>query len=693
VAQFLAAVAAAVLFHWLDDVRRLHVVLDLLVLRHHLPVLGRGGQLPVNDVLGALRIDERQRPEAMLFLEMRVFDLDLPLLLKRLQCLVQDGYLRRRLLAFAFEVHALYQVGPGNDFRDLLVADALVDLIEEADVIVQGSHELGERSAFQHGRTLAIAHHDAVGGALHHDLHHLDIVLDVLLELSLLDAVQRRLRDVYVAALDQLIHVAEEEGKQQCANVRAVDVGVGHQDDLAVAQFGDVEVVFADAGAQRRDHGADFFVAQHLVVARLLDVEDLALKRQNRLEAAVASLLGGAAGALALDQIHFAALRLTLGAVGQLARQSAPVQRALAACQIAGLARGLASACRFNCLVDDALGNRRVLVEEAAQALVHECLDDTCDIGVQLALRLTFKLRLRQLHADNRHQPLANIVSREVLLHVLEQPELLTRVVDGARQGGAEARQMRTAIDRIDVVGEAEDGFRVAVVVLQRNLHGHAVALGFHVDRLLVQHALTAVQVLDELGDAAVVLELGLLGLACLGIGGALVGKRDQQALVQEGQLAQTLRQCVVVVLSRGEDFLVGHEVDFGSALLGSARLLQLRARLAFGVSLLPYRSVAPDFQLQQVAKRVHTGDAHSVQSAGDLVGGRVELSSGMQHGHDHLCGGQALAIHVHFVYGNAAAVIDDGNGVVDVNGDFDLVCEAGQRFVYRVIDDLVDQM
>ena len=132
---------------------------------------------------------------------------------------------------------------------------------------------------------------------------------------------------------------------------------------------------------------------------------------------------------------------------------------------------------------------------------------------------------------------------------------------------------MRAAIDRVDVVGEAEDRLGVGVVVLQRDLHGHAVALGFHVDRLFVQDLLAAVQMLDELGDAAGVLELCVLGFAGLGVGGALVGQRDLQTLVQEGELAQPLRQGVEVVLGDGEDGLVGQEVDLGAALLAGARL------------------------------------------------------------------------------------------------------------------------
>ena len=96
--------------------------------------------------------------------------------------------------------------------------------------------------------------------------------------------------------------------------------------------------------AERRDHRLDLVAAQHLVEARLLDVEDLALDRQDRLEAPVAPLLGRAAGRLALDDVDLAERRIALLAVGQLARQRAAVERALAADEVAGLARRLARA-------------------------------------------------------------------------------------------------------------------------------------------------------------------------------------------------------------------------------------------------------------------------------------------------------------------------------------------------------------
>ena len=121
---------------------------------------------------------------------------------------------------------------------------------------------------------------------------------------------------------------------------------------------------------------------EHLVEARLLDVQDLALDRQDRLEAPIAALLGRPAGRIALDDVDLALRRIALLAVGELAGQRAAVERALAAHEIARLARRLARAGGVDCLPDDLLGDGRVLFEERAEPVVDDRLDDALDLGV-----------------------------------------------------------------------------------------------------------------------------------------------------------------------------------------------------------------------------------------------------------------------------------------------------------------------
>ncbi len=133
--------------------------------------------------------------------------------------------------------------------------------------------------------------------------------------------------------------------------------------------------------------------------------------------------------------------------------------------------------------------------------------------------------------------------------------------------------------------------------------------------------------------------------------------------------------------------------MDLGAALLGGAGFLQLTGGHALGVGLLKHRAVAPDFQVELMAQRIHARHANAVQSAGNFVSRAVELATRMQHSHHHLRGGNALAVHVHFVDRNATAVIDHGDGIVDVDADVDAIGKSSQRFVNRVVDDFVDQM
>ena len=56
--------------------------------------------------------------------------------------------------------------------------------------------------------------------------------------------------------------------------------------------------------------------------------------------------------------------------------------------------------------------------------------------------------------------------------------------------------------------------------------------------------------------------------------------------------------------------------MDLGAAFLGSTGFLQLGLWLAFGVTLLPHVSVAPDFQIKLVAECIYTGNANTVQAA-----------------------------------------------------------------------------
>ncbi len=169
---------------------------------------------------------------------------------------------------------------------------------------------------------------------LQQDAVELRVVVNVIGLLFARDAVKRRLRDINVTVLDELRHLPVEKREQQRADVRAVHVGVGHDDDFVIAQLRDVERAFAlavaDARADGRDHRADFVVLKNLVEPRFLDVDQFAANRQNRLKFPVASLLRRAAGGITFDDIQFRVHRIAVGTIRQFPRQTAAGQRGFA---------------------------------------------------------------------------------------------------------------------------------------------------------------------------------------------------------------------------------------------------------------------------------------------------------------------------------------------------------------------------
>ena len=70
--------------------------------------------------------------------------------------------------------------------------------------------------------------------------------------------------------------------------------------------------------------------------------------------------------------------------------------------------------------------------------------------------------------------------------------------------------------------------------------------------------------------------------------------------------------------------------------------------------------TVLVDGQVQHVGERVHHRHANAMQAAGDLVGAVIELTAGMQHGHDDLrCRPPLFGMDVHR---DAAPVVAHGH-------------------------------
>jgi hypothetical protein len=236
---------------------------------------------------------------------------------------------------------------------------------------------------------------------------------------------------------------------------------------------------------------------------------------------------------------------------------------------------------------------------------------------------------------------------------------------------------------RVDVIGEGKHELRVTIVPLQGDLGLDAVLVALHEDRFLVDDGLVLVQMLNKGSDAAVVLELVALAVA-------FVLNRDDDAAVQEGELAKSLRQGVETVVGRLEDLSVGLERDLRSPPLRSPGDFELSERCSALVALLIHLSVAPDLEIQSFGQRVDDRNADPVETTRNFVAVVVELAAGVQHGQHHFGGGFAAFVPIDR---NSPPVVDNGDRPVYVDGDVDLVTVAGQRLINGVVDNLIYEM
>ena len=155
------------------------------------------------------------------------------------------------------------------------------------------------------------------------------------------------------------------------------------------------------------------------------------------------------------------------------------------------------------------------------------------------------------------------------------------------------------------------------------------------------------------------------------------------------------------------EDFGIGQEVHLGAALLGIAGDLHGRSfgaihhldhailHHALGEQQRVHLAFAAHREAQLAGERIHAAHAHAVQAAGHLVAVLVELAARVQLGQGDLCRralGLVLVVHLD-AGGNPAAVVRDGDGVVGMDGDDDVIAMPGQGLVDGVVDHLEHQV
>ena len=127
----------------------------------------------------------------------------------------------------------------------------------------------------------------------------------------------------HIARFDQLGEVTEKQSQQQDLNVRAVNVSVTQDTNLAVAQSRQIGRIVGAVRIDTNGHRdiVNFVVGKQTIAIDFPGIEHLAAQRQNGLAFFVAAHLGATARRVALDQKHFVVRNVFAFAIGQLAGQ------------------------------------------------------------------------------------------------------------------------------------------------------------------------------------------------------------------------------------------------------------------------------------------------------------------------------------------------------------------------------------
>ena len=101
----------------------------------------------------------------------------------------------------------------------------------------------------------------------------------ILFYLTLFAEVEWGSSNIQIAVLNNLRHITEEERHDQCVDVRTIDVGIGHDDNLMIAQLlyvGFLAVfVSSDSYTESCVDIADFITFQSLVIHGFFHIQNL----------------------------------------------------------------------------------------------------------------------------------------------------------------------------------------------------------------------------------------------------------------------------------------------------------------------------------------------------------------------------------------------------------------------------------
>ena len=346
----------------------------------------------------------------------------------------------------------------------------------------------------------------------------------------------------------------------------AIHVRIGHHNDLAVAGRVQVEGT-TRTGTDHLNQRCALGVREHISHRSTLSVQDLTANRQQSLIRRRTRQTRSTQRRVTLHNEQLRMLNIGRTAVHQLSGHGRRLQRGLTALSFLMDARRdaglhlrddlLAQSGRLSLL---RTGSR---LQASLQRITHDLRHNLANRrGTQNLLGLPLKLRLGKTHGQHGGQAGEHVVLLNLVVTHLVLAGVIGKVLaHHAQQALLKTGRVSTALGGGNNIHEAADRRLIANAPAQRNVH---FTIALHIGQLraavLTQHrhglgeraaaaktpgvgnTLIVRQKLDELANAAVVLENFLVGLQLAGGAGqsALIADTNTQTRNEERGLART---------------------------------------------------------------------------------------------------------------------------------------------------------
>ena len=245
---------------------------------------------------------------------------------------------------------------------------------------------------------------------------------------------------------------------------------------------------------------------------------------------------------------------------------------------------------------------------------------------------------------------------------------------------------MHTAFGSGNIIGEGEDCFVVAVVILESNFGNGVILLTCHIDDLLVESCLVFIEMIYVSADTAFVMH-------CFGsfFISSVVCECDSETAIEEGLFTKSVKKCFVFedcffknVCVRLECYLCTCLVCFAHNFERTSCDTSVEAD---SVNL----ALCMDFNFHPFGESINNRCANAVETARNLIAFAAELTAGVEDCINNFDSRKTcLWLDADR---NTASVVCNCNGIVAIDRHLDMVTVACEGFVDGIIDDFVNQM